>query len=345
MSLESNSKRRGWAAAVLTMGLVAIALLGTSPPARAGSTVTEPALAALAQPVSGIIAYPTPIQHVVVVMLENERASYVWAMGPYEVKLAETYAYANNSYGSCHPSLPNYIAITSGEPGRCGSDTFKILPGTGTNNYGNNIGDLMEARGFTWAGFFEDMPSPCDTSDAGEYDAGHNPFVHYGDIVRNATRCAQTNLNFNDWNHDVATGNVPNYAFVVPNLLNDGHDTDVAYADAWLSNWLPPLLKQPWAASTVFIITYDEGESNAGFCGPVGNVCVSGDKVYTVLVSPYTWHEGNYSANVTGYNLLTMVENLFAIHDCGNFDDPYYGFIPLAGAFEFFPADNDAEIP
>ena len=58
--------------------------------------------------------FPTPIQHVVTIVLENEEDSSVFAAGPYETSLAEKYTYAVESYGVTHPSEPNYLALTGG---------------------------------------------------------------------------------------------------------------------------------------------------------------------------------------------------------------------------------------
>ncbi|MCI4320129.1 MAG: alkaline phosphatase family protein [Thermoplasmata archaeon] len=294
----------------------------------------------------------TPIHHIVVIMLENAAAINVLAQAPYMVYLAKTYAYANHSFGACHPSEPNYYAITMGTTaGQCNIGNNSVIPGTGPKNFGNNLGDLLDARGLSWAGFFESMNQPCEIQQnhTGVYDSGHNPFVHFGDIVYNKARCDAHVLNFSAWHQDVANGSIPNFSFVVPNTLDDGHDTSTAWADGWLHHFLPPLLNNTsWAKSTLFIVTYDEGEPGGppanlqGYYGGMhGNVKIDGGQVYTALISPYTKGEGNFTSNVTEYNLLTTIEWLFSLHDCGNYDDPSQWFPPMAGAFEWTPADND----
>ena len=270
--------------------------------------------------------FPTPIRHVVTVYLENEEASSVYQSGPYETYLAEHYTYAAEDYAVCHPSEPNYLAITGGATfGRCGTDAYTVI-----NNA--SIADLLETRGLSWGEFAQSMPVPCDTNDSYPYAVKHNPFVFYADIVQNTSRCDSHVVSFAGWNADVANGTIPNYAFITPNLLNDGHDTSTSYADAWLEGWLSPLLAKPFAQSTLFIIVYDEGATNEGYS--VGNTTLDGGNIFSVLVSPYTAHGGFYAAPVSHYNLLTTTEWLLGVGSLGN-NDTVTLFPPMVSAFHF----------
>jgi phosphoesterase family protein len=268
---------------LLTAGIVAAAagnVASHNVPLSPGSSATNPS----AQ------WFPTPIHHVVTVFLENEEATSVYTYGPYETALAEKYTYAAQDYGVTHPSEPNYLAVTGGSVfGRSGTDAYTVLPNI-------SIADTLQLRGLSWGEFAQSMPTPCDVNDSYPYAVKHNPFVFYQDIVSNKARCDAHVVDFSAWNADVAAGTIPNYAFITPNLLNDGHDTSVAYADAWLESWLQPLLTKPWAASTLFIVTYDEGATNEGYS--VGNTTIAGGQVFTVFVSPYTLHGGFYAAPV-----------------------------------------------
>ncbi|MGA8302444.1 MAG: hypothetical protein WA691_07745, partial [Thermoplasmata archaeon] len=74
---------------------------------------------------------PTPIQHVFLIMMENEGVEQVVGSGgvPYQTYLANTYAWGGDAlknggvgyYSICHPSTGNYIGLTSGLPLHCGS--------------------------------------------------------------------------------------------------------------------------------------------------------------------------------------------------------------------------------
>jgi acid phosphatase len=59
-------------------------------------------------------------------------------------------------------------------------------------------------------------------------------------------------------------------------MLNDGHNTDYRYADNWLQSFLPPLLKNPYFSKTVFLITFDESDSNFDFKNHIYSVLVGG---------------------------------------------------------------------
>lgn len=277
-------------------------------------------------PPGGRNFFPTPIRHVVTILLENEEASSVFEAAPYETYLAHHYTYAAEDYAVTHPSEPNYLALTGGSVfNRSGTDAYATLPN-------ESIADLLELRGESWGEFAQSMPTPCDATDAYPYMVKHNPFVFYQDIVNNASRCDAHVDNFTAWNADVAGNHVPNYAFITPNMLNDGHDTSVSYADAWLESWLRPLLTQSFAQTTLFIVTYDEGASNEGYS--VGNTTLAGGSVFTVFVSPYTLNGGFYAAPVSHYNVLTTTEWLLGIGSLGT-NDSVLTFPPMVSAFHF----------
>jgi hypothetical protein len=59
---------------------------------------------------------------------------------------------------------------------------------------------------------------------------------------------------------DLASGRLPTFAFVTPDLCNDTHDCPVAVGDAWLFDWLTPILDSPTYAAgrTVVVVVWDE---------------------------------------------------------------------------------------
>jgi phospholipase C len=69
--------------------------------------------------------------------------------------------------------------------------------------------------------------------------------------------------NFNDFAVDVSANKLPQWMFITPNILNDGHDTTIDYAGEWLDYWLVPLLadKRFNSDRTLVIVTFDEAES------------------------------------------------------------------------------------
>ncbi len=243
--------------------------------------------------------FPTPIQHVVVVMMENQNYSTVLAQGPFEAYLARTYASATNAYGIAHGSIPSYEAAISGVANK----TYPQPSG--------NIGDLADTVGASWAAFEQSMPTPCNRTlnwTVG-YDQHHNPLIMFSDIEGNAARCNAHDLTWTSWTNDVSAGTIPNYAFVAPNTTNDDHNSTIAVGDAWLKGWLSPLINDTTIfPHTAFIIAFDE---NGVHHSPVVNGS-SGGQVYTVVVSPYSRRLSSNTFYDT-YSLMTTSEWLLGL--------------------------------
>lgn len=70
-------------------------------------------------------------------------------------------------------------------------------------------------------------------------------------------------MNASELDADIASGALPQFAMYIPNTLDDGHDSNVATADAWLQRRFEPLLDDPrFSSGTLFVVTFDEGRTN-----------------------------------------------------------------------------------
>jgi hypothetical protein len=244
--------------------------------------------------------FPTPIRHVVVIILENEEAKDVLANATYERGLARNYSYAGQFYSPMHYSLPNYLAATSGYT----TNLFAPFKQT-------SIGSLALIGGRSWKEYEESMPYPCDLSSgitAAGYDPNHNPFALYEPFINNATLCATHMVNFTRLNSDLADGTMPNYALIVPNVTHDGHNTSLQTADAWLSSWLPTLLSNAFFRTAAIFLTYDEGTTNLGVNGTSG-----GGHIYLAMISPFARMGYTSPTPYTTYSLLTTSEWLLGL--------------------------------
>jgi acid phosphatase len=130
----------------------------------------------------------SPSSHVVTIVMEN--AEYGEVIGssqaPYVNALARRYGSATQSFAITHPSLPNYLALTSGSTRGVSSDC------TDCHVSAPNIVDQLEAAGISWAAYLEDVPRPCfGGAGAGGYAKKHNPFIYYDDIAESASRCGR----------------------------------------------------------------------------------------------------------------------------------------------------------
>src|SRR5450759_328653 len=92
------------------------------------------------------IASPTPAPspaaapaHVFLIVMENRSYSQAISSG-YVAQLAAQYSIATNYHGVSHPSLPNYLALTSGTTGGNADDGFHALPAGGPGTQLTNAG-------------------------------------------------------------------------------------------------------------------------------------------------------------------------------------------------------------
>src|SRR6266852_8418154 len=111
---------------------VVLAACQAHPTAQANATLS-PTPTAWAQPspsaTSDPSAAPDP-SHVFVLVLENRSYSQVVGTS-YIAQLASQYGLASNYRGISHPSLPNYLAMTSGSTWGVADDGWHNLPAGG----------------------------------------------------------------------------------------------------------------------------------------------------------------------------------------------------------------------
>jgi phospholipase C len=180
--------------------------------------------------------------HIFVILEENRPYENIIgsAAAPNLTRLAKQYGVATNFFAETHPSQPNYIAILGGSTlGITDDDAFYCEPGSNKIGCPNakragyprhtvdarSLMDQLGAHGLTWKGYFESIPSPAskvvfspatETMPAQLYAAKHNGFMSFAS-VQNSPHLAERIVNFDTLKADLASGNVPNYAQIVPN--------------------------------------------------------------------------------------------------------------------------------
>jgi len=200
------------------------------------------------------------VNHVFIVMEENH--SYSDVIGnpamPYLNSLAQTYSVAEAYYADTHPSIGNYFMLTTGQ-------IITNDDGYMGTVYVDNVVRELVAAGKTWKEYSESLPHQgYDGGDTGEYAERHNPCSYFSD-VRNDPSQLQNLVPFTQLATDIANHALPNYGFIVPNLLDDAHDGTLAQADAWLQANIAPLLASPdfnTSGGGLLIITFDESEDS-----------------------------------------------------------------------------------
>lgn len=197
------------------------------------------------------IASPSPAagpSHVFVIVMENRSYSQAIASS-YVSQLAAQYSIATDYHGVSHPSLPNYLALTSGSTWGIADDGFHALPAGG-------LGAQLTDSGIEWRAYMEGMSNGCFHSPY-PYALKHNPFAYYG------STCPPEVVPFTQFAADISSS-VPQFAWITPDLCHDGHDCTSNVADTWLSQTVPTILaSNAWKDNGVLIITWDEGEDSA----------------------------------------------------------------------------------
>jgi len=140
----------------------------------AAATIPFAPSAGAATPAASIEGVPR-VDHVVVLVLENESSGTTWAAtspAKYLNGLVPQGAFVPNYYGTGHVSLDNYIAMTSGLAGGQVAPTYTDCLGinlytcvqdvsTAATISGGSIADQVEAAGLTWKQYADGTTQPC----------------------------------------------------------------------------------------------------------------------------------------------------------------------------------------
>jgi phosphatidylinositol-3-phosphatase len=199
------------------------------------------------------------LAHVVLIVFENKEERQVIGSrsAPTFTGLARRYVRLTNYHAVTHPSLPNYLALVSGQTHGIRGDCTRCVVDA------PNLADTLDAAGRTWKTYAEGLPRPGYTGAAsGRYAKKHVPFLYFRDVAANVARRNQI-VPLRQLNTDLERGTLPDFALVVPDLCHSMHDCAVRSGDRWLHGLVPPLLALP---ETVVFVTFDEGS-----WGPGGN--------------------------------------------------------------------------
>jgi acid phosphatase len=229
--------------------------------------------------------------HVMVIVEENRNRSEVIGASsmPYLNSLARKYGNTSKWNGVAHPSLPNYLALISGSTQGVTDD------GCGYSFAGTpTIGSELSLAGISWKAYLEDLPEAgSEVCTSGEYAKKHNPFAYFPETNGpNVVPASQ-------FTTDESSGQLPDFIFYVPNLINDGHDGTNEQVDNYLKGLIPGLLASSWYAEDgTIIITWDESNGEE----EIPTVVVHGSGSSQLLTAA-----GNH------YGTLATIESLYAV--------------------------------
>jgi hypothetical protein len=283
--------------ALLSMALLSLEALGCSQSASA------------AQPAG------RHFDHVVIVVMENQGVREALADDNI-ASLAKRGAWFPNYRALAHPSLPNYLAMVGGS-------TFGVeADHVSAPIKSPSIVDRLEKKGLTWKSYAEDYPGGCYLARfAGEarltpkaspialYAKQHVPLLQFASVQNDRARCARV-VNAREFMRDARAGRLPNYSFYSPNMINDGHDTSLEAASAWLRNFVQSLEGTlAMHQRTLLVVVWDEG----------GEDDIRHNQVLAIflgdVVSP-----GRYDARLTHYSLLRTIEDNFGLEPLADGD-------------------------
>jgi phospholipase C len=252
---------------------------------------------------------------VFIIVMENLGYGPAIAL-PYVATLAARYAAATAYDSVAHPSLPNYLALTSGETW-VHSDCFFCYQNA------PNIGAQLSAAGIPWGAYMQGLPADCSLGPfdlATNYAGKHDPFRYYEDVRGSPALCAHIQpLRVLENLLPPATGStagaapaarVPRFVWITPNLCNDGHSCAPTTADAWLQSFVPRILRSPaWQQGGVLFLTWDEGNGadTSACCGlPPGT---GGGHILTLVMAPGLPAGLRVAVPYDHYSLLATMED------------------------------------
>ena len=322
---------------------------------------------------------PPHIGHVFVIVLENQPFGLTFGAqspAPYLAhELAAQGALLRQYFGIGHFSLDNYLAMISGQAPNaatqadCGTFSEFVASAPAPDADGQlrgegcvypasvkTVADQLEAAGFDWKGYMEDMgkdpareAAACGhvtigakdvtnhATPADQYADKHDPFVYFHSIIDDRARCERHVVNLDALARDLdAVATTPNYAFITPNLCHDGHDLPcrngepggLVSADGFLREWVPRIVQSPaFRQDGLLVVTFDEGVLDSTACcgerslpgGPApGRDGPGGGRIGAVLIAPSIAPGTVSDVPYNHYSLLRWIEDDFGLARLGH---------------------------
>jgi phospholipase C len=260
-------------------------------------------------------ARPVPkFSHIIIIVIENKEFEETVGnpIMPNFNRWAKEYTLLTQYYAVTHPSLPNYIALISGDYFGIQSDCSDCLV------QARSLPDVLEESGRSWKTYQEGLPEAGFTGTvAGNYAVKHNPFVYFDAIRSDPTRCRRSVVPLSQLAADLEKDGLPDFLFIVPDLCNSSHDCGLEVTDAWLGNVVNGILKSPaFGKDSLLVLTFDEGSSDRGCCG--SPPLAVGGRIATVLISPLVKRGFHDKTPYSHYSLLKTIAAAWGLEELGN---------------------------
>jgi hypothetical protein len=240
---------------------------------------------------------PATWDHVVWIWFENHGfGSVVGRAAPHIRKgLVPACGLATNYHSLAHPSLPNYIAATSGLALGALGPLREDCNATGACHTGATS---LFALAPSWGAYAESMRRPCTHVFTGLYAASHNPAVYYTTLPD----CGAQDVNLRELQPALDADTLPAFVFITPNMCHSMHNCSVARGDVWLWHMVLRLTASPeyQRGSMAIFVTFDETDD-------------SGSRVATLVISPSTPPHTRSGRYFTHYSLLRTTEEMLGL--------------------------------
>ncbi len=242
----------------------------------------------------------SPSRHVVLVMEENQ--SYSTVVGdsawPNLNNLIANGALPTNYYANTHPSIGNYLMLTTGQVLTNNDNSVTVWDV-------DNIARRMLAANVPFRIYAEGIKQGYLGGNTGYYLIRHNPFALLSDIADNPMVANQVIWPFSQFAIDLANGALPEFSYVVPDVMDDAHNGTPQQADSWLQTNLVTPLSSTAAFQAggdgVLIVDFDEAEDSDTTHG--------GGHVSPVLWGPIV-KTGYQQASSTVYQHQSMLRTI-----------------------------------
>lgn len=240
----------------------------------------------------GLSSAPAKNQgNVFLIVMENKTGDQAIA-GAATAALAAENGVAADYHAITHPSVPNYLALSSGQTWGVTDDSYHDLPR-------EDLGDQLTKAGVPWRAYMEGLGEGGCLGSPEPYDPGHNPFAFYGG------GCPENVVPFTQLEGDLES-RAPRFSWIGPDSCHDEHSCSVPVGDQWLGQTVGLITASPaWKPGSLLFITWDEDDG-------------SGDNRVLTLVVRHSRHHVVSQVAYDHYSLLATIEDLLGVPRLGN---------------------------
>ena len=292
--------------AIAALAATAVAVTAGQATARVADHKAAAPAAAItaAAPCGSVATAPATYKHVITIVEENHAYNQIIgsSQAPYENSLAKACGLATNFYAESYPSLPNYIAMTSGQIPASIANKDCLPSGPCVTSSASIFSQVP-----SWRVYAESEPSNCSRQNTsnGLYVPRHTAAPYFTGL---GTVCLKQHVPLGTTSGGALltalnTGTLPAYSFVAPNTTNDMHGGCETCGDAWLKTWVPKIIASPayQSGTTALFITYDTDNKSAG------------NHIATILVAPSVKPGTTSSLRFNHYSMLRTQEQMLGL--------------------------------